>query len=118
MDRNDFGNQNKSYCPHCGQKLSYKDTVCPFCGENLCRNATSGMPFYENGNNAPRNKSLVCGVIGLLFALFIPYAGIIFGTLAIVFGKEEKNAVSVGLGITALLLSVVGFVFSILYLRG
>ena len=37
-----FGNQDKSWCPHCGKVLKKGDPTCQWCGEKIEGDACHG----------------------------------------------------------------------------
>ena len=62
------------YCPHCGLPLYPQTMVCPRCG---------------HPTTPPESSTL--SILALIFAFFMPLAGLILAIIGMVQSREEKN---------------------------
>lgn len=91
-------------------------------------NGNPGMqpqqPIYVRGTDMSRyaTMALVFSIVGLVLGLISPIIGIIFGALGIVYGNKAKNSGKKGMataafviGIIALVVSILNWIWSIIY---
>ncbi|MBR2622668.1 MAG: zinc-ribbon domain-containing protein [Clostridia bacterium] len=68
------------FCSHCGKEVSDEAYVCTYCG---CLVGKGKAPQKDSGEQAN-----VMAILGLIFALFCPILGIVFGAIGMVKAKE------------------------------
>ena len=93
-------------CPECDEKIPSDSKACPECGERI-----------KKKKNKPEKNWLALIGYYLGVAALVPYLAFAIGPVAIllgiggvVYGIQNPKAKSVGHCITAIVLSVVGFI--------
>ena len=122
------------YCINCGSEIEETWNACPNCGKVLRETRIPQQPAMPQPQQAPQPHqvqpyqrvyssgggntygivALVCGLIGLLGALY--FLGIVLGIVAMVMGgiglsRDDNNSMAV----IGLILGIIDFVCCILY---
>lgn len=114
-----------AYCTSCGKKIDDNAIICPYCGcqtENSENWGTTPVPPANSSANTLGIVSIICGALGLFWALLLALFGYLFGgaglALALVGRSKDhysrKCKTGLYLSIGALALSVLSSVIGIL----
>jgi RNA polymerase subunit RPABC4/transcription elongation factor Spt4 len=122
-------------CVRCGQVLTEQDKECPFCRYPVVRQPNV-TPFYAPPVNG-KKKGLAWGIVSLILAILSPVFTVLLlaidvfpvvvcllpfpvaaacGIVAIYKGLSSKNTPAIVTGVIGLILSVLFFVFAVIFL--
>lgn len=89
------------FCKFCGNEIPNDAAVCTYCG----RMVATPPPAQPAQSGKLPVVSLVLGIVGIVFALLIPFLGLIISIIGIVFGVKERAKTGKAVG---LVLSIIG----------
>ncbi len=74
-----------SYCTDCGHDVPQGSRFCPSCGADQ----VITPPQLIKGS--PSVLPLILGILGIVFAIFIPLIGLVMGILGAVLAHMDEN---------------------------
>ena len=120
-------------CKNCNRQYDDNAQACPHCGtpkEYDAYYSTQQQPYGQQAFGAPADTNaktkatiaLVCGIIGIVLAWFVPILGIILGIIAMSIGgiakknlpEDQRGAATGGFicGIIAIAAGVISWIIS------
>lgn len=88
------------------------NNVNPNMAGTVPSGAPSGQPVYVRGTDMSRYASLafIFSLVGALLSFFIPLVGIIFGALAVSYGKKSRTSSKKGLATAGFVIGIIAIV--------
>lgn len=98
-------------CPACDEKIPNDSKECPECGERIRRKKMGADKFIPT-KNLPALIGYYVGVAALIpyIALALGPVAILLGVVGIVYGVKNPKATAIGHCITAIVLSILGLI--------
>lgn len=97
-NQQNFSSQNKIKCPFCGSMIDSNVKKCLYCGEWLY-----GKP------QEPKHDTLI--ILGYIFAIFLPLAGLIIGIYLLTRDNDEDHKAGKYQIILAIFIPIIIFLF-------
>lgn len=96
------------YCSKCGKEVSDEAVICLGCG---CAVNGAKMSTPVGGGNKKIQKSMILGIIGIIFAWLFALVGHVVSIIGIIIGVKEYKETNKN---TGLIISIIGEVCSII----
>lgn len=98
------------YCEKCGKEIIDEAVICPGCGCPVKNNGVKTSSSVPGGNGKKIQKSLILGVIGIVFAWLFALVGHVVSIIGIIIGVKEYKETNKNIG---MIISIIGEVCSI-----
>ncbi len=95
------------YCEKCGNEIIDEAVICPGCG---CPVNGAKMSTPVGGGNKKMQKSMILGIIGIIFAWLFALVGHVVSIIGIIIGVKEYKETNKN---TGMIISIIGEACSI-----